>query len=662
LAGRDITEGRAERAIAVDVGVVSSTAIWQNTDMSYDVAIGGLPFFYAISDSRPYIRQTAPFRKDQFDNGAEPGEQSLTGWWIRSQASFHSGSGIKFYDPATTDENGHYRFADSKGVDVWTKGQVTLLKSCASTHTITGPIASNGVTQQHLRPIKWSTTKGVLLLDEYDIDKIAADGTVTHFVDYNAGTDTPVYAMCDDGTYAYWITNTATKKTVYKKPLTGSSASSADVVTMFDAIGLVANAAMEYVKDRIVLCADNKVYEFSTSASAMPTAVYTNSNTGHVYTSIAASGPAIYVAGYNGIQSTIQKFTLSTAGVMPTLTSAITAAELPVGEIVHKIHYYLGYMMIGTNRGVRVAAVSDQDGSLNYGPLIVETSQPCFDFASRDHYVWCATGVAGEPGVIRIDLSNELETLRFAYANDLYMDGVTGYKTTACAFIGNDDPTVADRLTFCTANTGTADGTIYIESASTLRTSGYLTTGNIRYGTLEPKNFKRLLGRGDFSYGSMTLETVDKNGVEYDHISYDSTISPIEVTTSSPATAQEYVAYKFIMYRDGTDTTQGPIFKGYQAKATIATPRQRVIQFPVYCFDLETDRYNSMVGYEGKAFEKILALEDIEESGDVLTWQDLTTGEARQAVIEQIAFQRATPPDKRFSGFGGVIQITIRTV
>jgi hypothetical protein len=662
VAGRDITDGRAERSIAVDIGVVSSTAIWQNTDMSYDVAIGGLPFFYAINDSRPYIRQTAPFRKDQFDNGSEPGEQSLTGWWIRSQASFHSGSGIKFFDPATTDENGRYRFADSKGVDVWTKGQVTLLNSCASTHTTTGPIASNGVTQQHLRPIKWSTTKGVLLLDEYDVDKIAADGTVTHFIDYNSGTDSPVYGICDDGTYAYWITNTATKKTVYKKPLTGSSASTADVVTMFDEIGTVSNATMEYVKDRIVLCADNKVYEFSTSAVAMPTAVYTHPTSTHVYTSVAASGPAIYVAGYNGIQSTIQKFTLSTAGVMPTLTSAIVAAELPVGEIVHKIYYYLGYMMIGTNRGVRVAAVSDQDGSLNYGPLIVETSQPCFDFATRDHYVWCSTGVDGEPGVIRIDLSNELETLRFAWANDVYQDGVTGYKTTACAFVGNDDPTVTDRLVFCTANNGTSDGTIYIESASTLRTSGYLTTGNIRYGTLEPKNFKRLLGRGEFTYGSMTLETVDKEGTEYDHISYDASIDPIEVTTSSPATAQEYVAYKFILYRDGTDNTKGPVFKGYQAKATIATPRQRVIQFPVYCFDLETDRYNSMVGYEGKAFEKIQALEDVEELGDVLTWQDLTTGESRQAVIEQVSFQRATPPDKRFSGFGGVINITIRTV
>jgi hypothetical protein len=160
----------------------------------------------------------------------------------------------------------------------------------------------------------------------------------------------------------------------------------------------------------------------------------------------------------------------------------------------------------------------------------------------------------------------------------------------------------------------------------------------------------------------MTLETVDKNGVEYDHISYDANISPVEVTTSQPATAQEYVAYKFIMYRDATDNTKGPTFKGYQAKATIATPRQRVVRFPVYCFDVETDKYNTVIGYEGRAFTRIQTLEDIEEGGDVVIWQDLSTGESRQAIIEQVTFTRMTPPDKRFDGFGGVLEITIRTV
>ena len=732
MAGRDITEGRPTRAIATDIGIVSDGAVWQNTDINYDVAIGGLPFIYAISDSRPYIRQTAPFRKDQFDNQTEPGEQSLTGWWIRSQSSFHGGTGIVYFDPQTSDPFGHYRFADSKGVDVFKQGEVTLLNNVEPEHITTGRIRTNGRPFQSTRSIKWNNTAGVLLWDEYDVDKIAADGTVTHFIDYNAGTDSAVYAICDDGSTAYWITNTATKKSVYKKPLTGTSASTADVTLMFDEIGTISNATMEYIKERIVMCADNKVYEFSSSAVAMPSAVYTHPASSHVFTSVAASGSSIYVSGYNGIQSTILKFTLSTTGVMPTLSAAVVAAELPVGEIVHKIYYYLGFMMIGTNKGIRAAAVSEVDGSLNYGPLIVETNQPCYDFAARDRFVWCATSVDGDPGVIRIDLGTELETLRFAYANDIYYPTSTSHVTTSCAFVNGTEQlafttsansagtivnkaltsniatlttsaahnlavndsiwvegvdatfngehivlTVPTTTTFTYAKTAAnvvstavtsaaaivaTTGSVYLEDLTELTPVGYLTTGNIRYNTLEKKNFKRLLGRGDFTYGSMTLDTVDEAGVEYDVISYDNAVGAPEVTTSSPATAQEYLAYKFIMYRDGTDPSKGPLFKGYQAKATIATPRQRVMQFPVYCYDIETDRYNVLLGYEGRAFDKIRLLEDIEGNGDVVTWQDLTTGESRQAVIEQVTFTRLTPPDKRFDGFGGILQITIRTV
>jgi len=318
-------------------------------------------------------------------------------------------------------------------------------------------------------------------------------------------------------------------------------------------------------------------------------------------------------------------------------------------------------MIIGTNKGIRIAAVSDQDGSVNYGPLILETTQPVYDVAGRDRFIWATTSVAGEPGLTRIDLGNELEPLRFAYANDIYYDDITGHVTTAVCFNGNTDPTSTDRLMFSTAY-ASGNGAVYVEDAATLRTTGYLTTGWIRFGTLEPKNYKRLFGRGDFTYGSMTLETVDRNGVEYDHITYDSSITPIEVTTSNPATAQEYIAYKFILARDVTTTSFGPTFKGYQAKATIATPRQRVIQFPVYCFDVETDRFNTVTGYEGRAFERIQRLEEVEESGDVLTWQDLGTGESRQAVIEKVSFTRMTPPDKRFDGFGGVLIIQVRTV
>jgi hypothetical protein len=662
VAGRDITEGRPTRAIATDIGIVSDGAVWQNTDINYDVAIGGLPFIYAISDSRPYIRQTAPFRKDQFDNQTEPGEQSLTGWWIRSQSSFHGGTGITYFDPQTSDEFGHYRFADSKGVNVWKQGEVTLLKDVINTHQTTGPVigTDHQHVNQHTRSIQWSGINGVLLHDEYDVDKIASDGTVTHFIDYNTGGAEPVRAICDDGVYAYWVSNAvaggANKLHMYKKLLTDNTTTIPS--PMFTATGVVIQyATMEFIKDRIILCVNNSVYELSTNASALPTAVFTNPNTSYHYTSVAASGPAIYTAGHSGIYSTIQKYTLSTTGVMPTLTQAVVAAELPAGEIVEKLFYYLNRMMIGTSKGIRAADVNEQDGSLRYGPLIVETSQPVYDFAARDRFVWAATGIGAlDGGLIRIDLGTEIDTLLFAYANDLQILQTTVHFTTAVAFIG-----ATNRLAFATAYNVT-DGAIYLEHPTNLVPTGYLSTGNIRYNTLEKKNFKRLLGRGNFTYGSMSLNTVDQDGVVYDVISYDASVGAPEVTTSSPAVAQEYLAYKFIMYRDGTDASKGPQFKGYQAKATIATPRQRVVQFPVYCYDIETDRYNVLLGYEGRAFDKIRLMEDIEANGDVVTWQDLTTGESRQAVIEQVTFTRLTPPDKRFDGFGGILQITIRTV
>lgn len=670
---RDITEGRGDalgnaKAIRVDVGVVSSTAVWQNTDIAYDIAIGGMPFILATSNERPYNRKTAPFKKDQFDSTDEPGEQSLTGWWLRSQISFHGGAGINFYDPDPGASLEHFRFADSKGIDVWTKGEATLLNNVTAGHITTGPIASSGVPQQHMRSIKWSTFTGALLHDYYDVDKIKVTdpNNPVHFIDYNAGVGVyPVFSICDDGTNAYWSTNVTsagTKFTVFGKPLTGDSTNTADEFKIFDVGTTVSNSIIDYVKHRLVVCADNKVYECAAAASSTPTLLYTNPSTTHTYTSITASGTSIYISGYNGAQSTIEKYTLNTSGAMPVLTSAVIAAELPVGEIAHKIYYYLGYMLIGTNKGVRVATVSDQDGSINYGPLMVETTQPCYDFAARDHYVWCATSVDGEPGLIRIDLSSEIETLRFAYANDIYYDGVTGHVTTAVCFDGNIDPTSKDRLMFSTAYASSANGAVYVEDASTLRTNGYITTGNIRFRTLEPKNFKRLLGRGDFTYGSMTLETVDSYGNEYDHISYNYAVPSIEITTSNPAAAQEYVAYKFIMYRDDTDTTRGPVFKGYQAKATIATPRQRLISLYVYNFDEETDKYNARIGYSGRAFDRQLALEAVEGTGDIFTYQDLNTGESRQVQIEGVSLVNTTPPDKNSTGFGGILEILVRTV
>jgi hypothetical protein len=644
MVSRDITEGRGSatasigRSIAVDLGITADSSVWTNTDVAYDVALGGMPFIYAVSDARPYIRQTAPYKKEQFDNNQEPGEQSLTGWWIRSQSSFHSGTGIKFYDPSGGETTAH-RFADSSNVDVFTKGQVTLLKETTNTTISTGiyKLLSNvsGSTDVVTAYIPTSSTLK-------DITTTGSTNTTY------ATTSSAIIDVVSNGTTLF----VADAARIYYQTIGATGALSNHYST--------GNAKIKlgWVKQRLVAAINTSIYELTGAlgTTTLPTPVYTHPNTGWTWTSISESGSAIYASGYAGGTSAIYKFVLSTLGGMPTLTSGIIAAQLPIGEIINKIESYLGYLVIGTNKGVRVASISDTNGDLSYGPLIIEATNTGLDFAFRNRFVWVTGSIGGCPGLYKIDLGNELETLRFAYATDTFLSGVDGYATSV-DFVGN-----SDQIAFTTSG---SNG-IAIQSTTVLAPSGYIKTGKIRYGTLEPKNFKRLIGRGTFNVGETTLSSVGTNydgtETEYDHIVYNNDVNPVEITTSVPAVAQEFLAYKFTLTRDATTTSSGPTFKGYQAKATIATPRVRVIKFPVYCFDVETDKYNTIVGYEGRAFDRIRLLEEIEKTGDVITWQDLTTSESLQAVIEEVSFTRMTPPDRRFDGFGGIIEIMIRTV
>ena len=737
--GDDITEG-IPYVLSNPAGATS----YSTTGEAYDVALAGLPFFLATSDDTPYRRVTAQYRKQQIDQTREPGEQTLTGWWLRSQSSFHFGMGIKYFEPLQ-DESLRFQYTKSKGVNVWNKGQVTLINDVDVSHVTTGALKSNGRPNQHLRSAKWTqngnTYDGVLLHDEGDIDKIipkitasvtnkaltsnvatlttaaahgfavgfevvvtgvdatfngtytitavtsttfsyaktAADvastavspaGTATseieHFVDYAGGGAYRVYAMCDDGVYVYWITlidDAGTDKTaMYKRPIDSSAAATQMWKTTSV---IVTDACMEFTKERIVATINNKVFEISTTASALPTAVYTHPVDDFNFTSITSSGAAIYVSGFSGSQSNIQKFTLASNGTMPTLTSAITAAEMPSGELVYKIYYYLGYMLIGTSKGVRVAAVSD-DGSIAYGPLLFESEQPVYDFAARDRYVWCATNVDGAPGTTRIDLGQQIGQLIFPYAWDTYYypetagSRVTGKVTTACAFING-----TNRLAFCT-NYKTTNGSVYIETDEDndgrLVYEGFIQTGFIRYNTLEPKIFKFVFPRFISTNGGLTVKSITASEAEFNIGNYAQGETVGETGVPYPNSPQEYLGFKFTFTRSATNTSRGPLFNGYQVKALPAIPRQRLIQYPVFCYDHESDKFGVEVGYEGSAWDRMQQLEAVEDAGDTIRVQDFRTGESYVGLIEEMDFINRTPTDKRFSGFGGVLLITIRSV
>jgi hypothetical protein len=164
---------------------------------------------------------------------------------------------------------------------------------------------------------------------------------VIHYIDYLSGTDKKVYAICDDGVNAYWITNKTAggnqRLTMFKKPLSGDSVSgssnpsaSGDVTQMFQDNNIeIQYAAMEFVKDRIVLCVNNAVYEISTSATALPTAIgYTSLNTtsNTIYLTTYVSNPKTAAFDLSGItDNTIKTFTLPNTNGTLALTSDLSA-------------------------------------------------------------------------------------------------------------------------------------------------------------------------------------------------------------------------------------------------------------------------------------------------------------------------------------------------
>ena len=65
--------------IPIRLGGLTAGA-FTTSGMAWDVVIGGVPFLAGWDDNDPYIRETAPWKKDQSDQSEEAGEQSLGGW------------------------------------------------------------------------------------------------------------------------------------------------------------------------------------------------------------------------------------------------------------------------------------------------------------------------------------------------------------------------------------------------------------------------------------------------------------------------------------------------------------------------------------------------------------------------------------------------------
>lgn len=746
----DITED-----FPYDISVPAPDNTFFLSDVAYDFVIDNLPFIAKIGNQNPYIRQTAQYRKEQFDNSQDPGEQSLTGWWLRSQYSFHNGAGIGFYEPGTDKEHTSHRFEDSRGINVWDEGEAKPLKEVTHAYTGASNLCSSVAKGDGVDAIIVGGADGLLkkvvLNGDSDVTGTANVTTYTLNVNHNVGSTHPFYSITTDGDYYYALCADA----LHRGQVNGTTG---DIV-LYGNLNTDPAGFVKYAKGYVFFGSGRRLYRADTGITAtdhhnnggttLPSGVNlkVHSSAGWKWNDLAAGTTHLYASGYSGNRSEIWSIPFDgsgsdsgqTATSLPNLPGSFVSAQLPLGEIVNCIEYYLGFLIIGTNRGVRIAQTGT-NGDIAYGPLLYESSYAVNGLVSDDRFVYAATKVLGEGNkthacLVRMDLSQDFGDGTFAYAYDLeYQSSINeSYEITnkvltsnvatlttktphdfsvgnsvtvsgvGTPFDGTYTVTAKTSTTFSYARTAsnvtsaassgsvletpssseafdallvdsrlvlvtqeqedvTNKGELQVQSQDTYRSSGWLKTGKVRFGTIEPKffrfvNVKCKTGEGD----SIDISVIDESDIETGLTTVTTGLSNIENLISTPSKSQERMSFKFTFNNSNADTSL-PILRAWQVKAIPAVRRQRMIQVPLSCFDFESDRYNTSFGWENRALELIQKIEQLEETGKFVTVTDYRMDETFIGVIEQVEFSNETSPDRNSSGFGGLLTITIRKI
>ena len=616
--------------------------------MKWDVEIGGLPFLLATNQQSPYRRETAEFRRQRIDQERETGEQSLdSGYWLRSQASFHFGAGLDSAEPlGVSPDEARFRYARSRGVNPWLAGHLTLLRD-------TDTVVADTTT----------ATQGCLGLDT----SVAyfRGSTLSLFTPGVGSEPVPstatgsIKSFTSTGTTAWVATATELAELTFT-PLALTPVYNGGTLINF----------VRWVKQRFLVADLNTLTEVTDTTpvsppAAMPSPWYSHPDPDWRWSDAAESPSGIYVSGASGSQSAIMLITATENNGALDLGVPITVAELPRGEIVNTIYSYLGtYLIVGTSKGVRVAQTRT-DGGLVLGPLLIETNGTLdlggMDFVAIGRYVWCAVGNDERESLWRIDLGTPLDgDLRFAVASDL--DGSIGTGAGNCASVTS----LYGKPYF------TVEGVGLLSEADEYVTEGWLETGRIRMGTLQPKAWRELTVMREPSpkyVDSMEIRVYtsdDEDGPWSLAVSMGPS-DPVDTrseqgTIVSPTLGPDLnvrIEMQPNLSGSGLRLTT-PVSTGYQVSAIPAPDRSRLLSVPIACWDWEQDRQGQVSGRRGYAWERLAALEALESGVATATYVDYTTGEQATAYIERVSFTRLTPPFRGDSNAGGVATVLLR--
>lgn len=466
--------------------------------------------------------------------------------WRHQDESWHLGAGQKNLD---REDSLQYRYSRSYGIDPWTKYEVSLLNETENFFAL--PTLDKTFLQVHNDDLVavWETTSRWWATPASSPVTLALGASSGNAISVTYDGDA-VIVLTDVGK-VYKMTNSTTS-TLYAitPPVGGNPVTSATFIA--------------YVKGYLVMGVGNQLWDVTSTTAKL---VYTSPVTGFEWVGAAEGTNAIYLAGGSGDKHLIHRVAVKEDGTG--LATAITAATLPDGEIATSIGAYLGYVFVGSTKGVRMATPGNSSGDLVLGALIL-TEAPVYGFEGQGQFVWVTgsyvnpvsdTGaVSGCPstplsGLYRVDLTAfTVSESTPAYATDLVaVDGA--YGTTRSVV------TWGDKRVF------TVDGeAVYLETDNKML-AGWLAPGRISFSVEDIKTSLYAQMKWEPLEGTVSLDLCADNGSPVRVLNWS-----IQGTVSSgniPLNGLQFsrMDARYVLYRDEVDATLGPVVTRFELRA-----------------------------------------------------------------------------------------------
>lgn len=569
----------------------------------WDVALNGRPYMLdtnhpAFGGQSAYLGRmgidTIPLIRQQADASTEPGESSINpeDLWPRSQSSWHKGAGQVNLDAPDSDRT---RFRSSLGIDPWTRNRILPQKDTSSIYAST------------------ATNLQVLRVGTY-LYMVDGNNVVWSQSPYSSTTDAVIQAgeaaqsvksICSDGYTVYAALGSNGVHTTTR----GASSS-----VHYNALSATLIA---YVKGRLMAANGAAIYNVVASGAA-PSALFTHGNSDFTWVGFAEGTGQIYAAGYSGDKSLIYRCSVKADGT--SLDAPVVAGELPDGEIVRGIQGYLGFLLIGTDKGFRVATQSAQ-GDLTLGAL-VSTGQVVRAFEPQDRFVWFSweNYDGTHSGLGRMDLSMILDTGAPAYASDL-MAASQGNVLSIATESGG-------RRVFAVSGVG-----YFAEALAAYVSAGTLDTGQISFGIPDSKIALRMAVKHEpLPVGGSVSITVTPDQGSVVSVGVSDVVGstqPNETLKVPEITAQLYELH--ITLHGGATALERYDFRGYPA-----AKRGKTILVPILLHEI-VDGASGAEHHMDPAAEYAL-IESYEGSGRLISYQEL--GNSYSVFVEEISFQR----------------------